>query len=244
MLFASRISRRQILRFWVDDVLCNIQDRHPNVPRERFSRPGRCDAVVEPLPPALCEWRCSECQQGIRKGPRSTKAARYVVALRHLQACWGPQKTIKQNRARLAKETHKKGDPEGTSNLSKRKVVKQLSAEMSETSPEAHKIQSFVHPRDAAPKSWSCWACETCAKTWNFHHKSLCQRCLGQQRRGYNLARRQKWWKLLKRKFAHRISSFAQGLAMTQEEIQNMDCKKRPKPKPRRPFTKRNARKP
>ena len=195
MLFASRISRRQILRFWVDDVLCNIQDRHPNVPRERFSRPGRCDAVVEPLPPALCEWRCSECQQGIRKGPRSTKAARYV-------------------------------------------------AEMSETSPEAHKIQSFVHPRDAAPKSWSCWACETCAKTWNFHHKSLCQRCLGQQRRGYNLARRQKRWKLLKRKFAHRISSFAQGLAMTQEEIQNMDCKKRPKPKPRRPFTKRNARKP
>ena len=150
---SSTLGRRRVV---------HIQNRHPNVPRDRFSRPGSCDAVVEPLPPALCEWRCSECQQGIRKGPLSTKAARYGVALRHLQACWGPKKTIKQNRARLAQQSHKQGDLGGTSNLSKRKVVKQLSAEMSETSPEAHKIRSFVHPRDATPKSWSCWACESC----------------------------------------------------------------------------------
>ena len=31
---------------------------------------------------------------------------------------------------------------------------------------------------------------------------------------------------------------------MTQEEIQTMDCKKRPKPKPRRPLNKRKAHKP
>ena len=51
-------------------------------------------------------------------------------------------------------------------------MVKQLSAEMSETSPEAHKIQPFVHPHDAAPKIMELWACETCAKTWNFRRRS------------------------------------------------------------------------
>ena len=63
-------------------------------------------------------------------------------------------------------------------------MVKQLSAEMSETSPEAHKIQSFVHPRDAAPKIMELWACETCAKTWKLSPQKLYHRCPGQQRRG------------------------------------------------------------
>ena len=46
VMFANNLSKHQILRFWVDDVLCIYrQNRRPNIPKERFSRPGRCDAI-------------------------------------------------------------------------------------------------------------------------------------------------------------------------------------------------------
>ncbi|CAE7596838.1 rbcL, partial [Symbiodinium sp. KB8] len=41
-----------------------------------------------------------------------------------------------------------------------------------QSASKAHKIQPFVHPHDAAPKIMELWACETCAKTWNFRRRS------------------------------------------------------------------------